>query len=144
MALTADAAAGQAQPAPTAEATASHEAGEPIMVIVSIMSQQVTFYDADVRTASTVCLHVARRTASLRSVDEAIWRRFNLIPVTVTIPEEERKPELGAKTKSRTAGQWAIRGCHMAGARIKPARGFTEATEAYPQAREILPPEIIG
>ena len=108
MALTADAAAGQARLAPTTEATASHEAGE---LIVSIMSQQVTFYDADVRTAGVVCLHVARRTASLRSVDEAIWRRFNLIPVTVTIPEEERKPELGAKTKSRTAGQWAIRGC---------------------------------
>ena len=46
-ALTADAAARQAQPAPTAEATAPREAGEPIMAIVSIGSQQVTFYDAD-------------------------------------------------------------------------------------------------
>ena len=56
-ALTADAAARQARPAPTTEArpaptteaTASREAGEPIMAIVSIMSQQVTFYDADGR-----------------------------------------------------------------------------------------------
>ena len=46
-ALTADAAAGQARPAPTIEATAPREAGEPIMAIVSIRSQQVTFYDAD-------------------------------------------------------------------------------------------------
>src|SRR5499425_2410125 len=46
-ALTADAAARQAQPAPTTEATAPREAGEPIMAIVSIGSQQVTFYDAD-------------------------------------------------------------------------------------------------
>src|SRR3984885_4377404 len=44
---TADAAAGQSRPAPTTEATAPREAGEPIMAIVSIMSQQVTFYDAD-------------------------------------------------------------------------------------------------
>ena len=142
MALTADAAAGQARPAPTTVATASHEAGEPIMVIVSIMSQQVTFYDADVRTAGVVCLHVARRTASLSSVDEAIWRRFNLIPVTVMIPEEEREPELGAKLKAELPGNPRLR--HTAGARIKPARGFTEATEAYLQAREILPPRIIG
>ena len=46
-ALTADAAARQARPAPTTEATAPREAGEPIMAVVSIGSQQVTFYDAD-------------------------------------------------------------------------------------------------
>ena len=45
--LTADAAATQTQPVPTTEATAPREAGEPIMAIVSIGSQQVTFYDAD-------------------------------------------------------------------------------------------------
>jgi len=46
-ALTAGAAARQARPAPVKEATAPREAGEPIMAIVSIKSQQVTFYDAD-------------------------------------------------------------------------------------------------
>jgi len=46
-ALTADAAAREARPAPTSEATAPRDAGEPIMAIVSIKSQQVTFYDAD-------------------------------------------------------------------------------------------------
>ncbi|WP_024513266.1 L,D-transpeptidase [Bradyrhizobium sp. ARR65] len=46
-ALTAAAAARQARPAPAIEATAPREAGEPIMAIVSIKSQQVTFYDAD-------------------------------------------------------------------------------------------------
>ena len=45
-ALTAGAAAREARPAP-AEATAPRDAGEPIMAIVSIKSQQVTFYDAD-------------------------------------------------------------------------------------------------
>ena len=46
-ALTADAAARQARPAAPTEATAPREAGEPIMAIVSIKTQQVTFYDAD-------------------------------------------------------------------------------------------------
>jgi hypothetical protein len=46
-ALPAGAAARQARPAPPTEATAPREAGEPIMAIVSIKSQQVTFYDAD-------------------------------------------------------------------------------------------------
>jgi hypothetical protein len=45
--VTAEAAARQAQPARITEATAPREAGEPIMAIVSIKSQQVTFYDAD-------------------------------------------------------------------------------------------------
>ena len=44
--LTADAAS-QTRPAPPTEATAPRGAGEPIMAIVSIKSQQVTFYDAD-------------------------------------------------------------------------------------------------
>ena len=46
-ALTADAPATQARPAPPAEATAPRAAGEPIMAIVSIKTQQVTLYDAD-------------------------------------------------------------------------------------------------
>ncbi len=46
-ALTADAAPRQARPAQPQEATAPRDAGEPIMAIVSIKSQQVTFYDAD-------------------------------------------------------------------------------------------------
>jgi hypothetical protein len=43
----ADAATRQARPRAATEATAPRDAGEPIMAIVSIKSQQVTFYDAD-------------------------------------------------------------------------------------------------
>jgi hypothetical protein len=46
-ALTADAAAKQARPAPLKETTAPRDAGEPIMAIVSIKTQHVTLYDAD-------------------------------------------------------------------------------------------------
>jgi hypothetical protein len=44
---TANAAPRQARPAQPTEATAPRDAGEPIMAIVSIKAQQVTFYDAD-------------------------------------------------------------------------------------------------
>jgi hypothetical protein len=46
-ALTAEAMAREARPAPPAEETAPRDAGEPIMAIVSIKTQHVTFYDAD-------------------------------------------------------------------------------------------------
>jgi hypothetical protein len=46
-ALTVDAAAKQPRAAPPTEATAPRVAGEPIMAIVSIKTQKVTFYDAD-------------------------------------------------------------------------------------------------
>src|SRR5437588_955830 len=46
-ALSTGAAARQARPAAPTEATAPREAGEPIMAIVSIKTQHVTFYDAD-------------------------------------------------------------------------------------------------
>lgn len=49
---------------------------------------------------------------SLRNVDEAIKRRFNLVPFAVTIPENERDPELQEKLKAEWPGilQWAIEG----------------------------------
>ena len=46
-ALAADAAERQPRPAPPKEAMAPRDAGEPIMAIVSIKTQQVTLYDAD-------------------------------------------------------------------------------------------------
>ncbi|MHC2257511.1 hypothetical protein ACVILK_007203 [Bradyrhizobium embrapense] len=45
--LTGGVAAKQQRPAATVEATAPRAAGEPIMAIVSIKAQKVTFYDAD-------------------------------------------------------------------------------------------------
>jgi hypothetical protein len=46
-ALTSDASATQPRPAQPKEATAPREVGEPILAIVSIKTQQVTFYDAE-------------------------------------------------------------------------------------------------
>jgi putative DNA primase/helicase len=49
----------------------------------------------------------------LRTVDEAMRRRFNLVPFTVTIPPKERDGALGEKLKEEWPGilQWAIEGC---------------------------------
>lgn len=49
----------------------------------------------------------------LRGVDEAIRRRMNLLPFTVTIPASDRDPDLPEKLKAEWPGilQWAIDGC---------------------------------
>ena len=49
----------------------------------------------------------------LRSVDEAIRRRFHLVPFTVTIPPRERDPRLTEKLRAEFPGilSWAVRGC---------------------------------
>ena len=55
----------------------------------------------------------------LRTVDEAMRRRFNLLPFTVTIPASERDAELGDKLRAEWPGilQWAIEGCFGVAAR---------------------------
>jgi putative DNA primase/helicase len=49
----------------------------------------------------------------LRSVDEAIKSRVNIIPFAVTIPPEERDMELGNKLVTEYPGilAWMIQGC---------------------------------
>ena len=49
----------------------------------------------------------------LRSVDEAIRRRFHLVPFTVTIPPSERDQKLAEKLKAEWPGilQWMVDGC---------------------------------
>jgi putative DNA primase/helicase len=49
----------------------------------------------------------------LRTVDEAMRRRLNLLPFTVTIPAQERDLELREKLRAERGGilQWMIEGC---------------------------------
>jgi putative DNA primase/helicase len=49
----------------------------------------------------------------LRSVDEAIRRRFNLVPFGTTIPKDERDPELAERLRDEWPGilAWLIQGC---------------------------------
>jgi putative DNA primase/helicase len=49
----------------------------------------------------------------VRGVDDAIWRRLKLIPFEVSISEEEKDLQLGAKLREEFPGilAWAVRGC---------------------------------
>jgi putative DNA primase/helicase len=71
---------------------------------------------------------------SLRGVDEAIRRRFHLIPFDVTIPEAERDPELLEKLKKEWPGilQWAVGGClEWQRDGLKPPAAVIDATAEY-------------
>jgi putative DNA primase/helicase len=70
----------------------------------------------------------------LRRVDEAIRRRFHLIPFSITIPAEERDKELSLKLKSEWSGilTWAIEGCLQWQAQgLRPPPAVLDATAAY-------------
>jgi putative DNA primase/helicase len=77
----------------------------------------------------------------LRSVDEAMRRRFNLLPFSVTVPDSERDLELTEKLRTEWGGilQWAIEGC-LAWQRegLNAPGAVTEATENYFNAEDAL------
>ena len=78
---------------------------------------------------------------SLRSVDEAIRRRFHLIPFAVTIPPKERDAELAEKLKAEWPGvlNWMVEGClKWRKERLHPPRAVLEATEAYLSAEDAI------
>jgi putative DNA primase/helicase len=77
----------------------------------------------------------------LRSVDEAIRRRFNLIPFTVTIPPHERDETLGEKLLAELPGilAWIIEGCTIWQNRgLDPPRAVTDATAAYLESEDAV------
>lgn len=70
----------------------------------------------------------------LKSVDEAIRARFNLVPFTVTIPPGERDPGLSEKLWEEAPGilAWAIEGClDWQAVRLRPPGAVSVATEEY-------------
>jgi putative DNA primase/helicase len=71
---------------------------------------------------------------SLRNVDEAIRRWFNLLPFTVTIQPDERDPNLAEKLKEEWPGilAWAIEGClEWQRIGLAPPSAVVDATESY-------------
>jgi putative DNA primase/helicase len=70
----------------------------------------------------------------LKSTDEAIRRRFNLIPFLATIPPEERDLDLPEKLRAEYPGilKWAIDGClEWQRKGLGPPRVVRAATEEY-------------
>jgi putative DNA primase/helicase len=77
----------------------------------------------------------------LRSVDEAIRRRFHLIPFTVTIPPAERDEHLPEKLKSELPGilGWMIEGClDWQETSLAPPDVVTAATKEYLEAEDAI------
>lgn len=77
----------------------------------------------------------------LRSVDEAIRRRFNLIPFTANIPAEERDTDLGDKLKAEWPGilAWAISGCiEWQEGGLRPPQVVNVATDDYLSNEDII------
>lgn len=77
----------------------------------------------------------------LRSVDEAMRRRFNLVPFTVAIPEPERDAQLTEKLRGEWGGilQWAIDGCLLwQRDGLNPPEAVLSATESYLAAEDAM------
>jgi putative DNA primase/helicase len=70
----------------------------------------------------------------LRSVDEAMRRRFHLIPFEQTIRDDDRDPFLGAKLKAEWPGilEWMIEGClEWQEMGLRPPAVVRDATAEY-------------
>lgn len=83
----------------------------------------------------------ANHKPEVRGTDLGIWRRIRLIPFTVTIPPQERDPDLPEKLRAEWPGilRWAVEGC-LAWQReglTEPA-AVTAATEAYRTEIDVL------
>lgn len=77
----------------------------------------------------------------LRSVDEAIRRRFNLVPFSVTIPASERDETLADKLRAELPGilAWMIKGCGDWLQRgLAPPKIVTDATSAYLESEDAI------
>jgi putative DNA primase/helicase len=71
---------------------------------------------------------------SLSGINEAIRRRFHLIPFSVTIPPHERDKDLFEKLKPEWPGilQWMLEGCfEWQTIGLAPPRAVTDATAEY-------------
>ena len=77
----------------------------------------------------------------LRSVDEAIRRRFYLIPFTITIPPEERDSRLPERLKAEWPGilHWMIEGClQWQQNGLAAPKAVTDATAQYLAAEDAI------
>ncbi len=77
----------------------------------------------------------------LRNVDEAMRRRLHLIPFTVTIPAEQRDPDLPEKLREEWPGilAWAIEGCTLwQKIGLAPPSAVLDMTASYFTAQDPL------
>jgi len=76
----------------------------------------------------------------VQRVDEAIRRRIHIIPFLVTIPADQREPELGDKLKKEWPGilAWMIEGCRLWQKQgLSPPAAVQDATNEYLDAEDV-------
>ena len=86
-------------------------------------------------------LIVGNHKSGLRSVNEAIRRRFLLVPFSVTIPEEDRDKDLTDKLREEWPGilSWMIEGAlQWQRTGLKPPSAVTDATAAYLESEDAI------
>lgn len=77
----------------------------------------------------------------LRGVGKAIQRRINMVPFTVTIPDEQRDDELPEKLKAEYPAilQWMIEGCaQWLSAGLAAPLQVIEATSKYIEGEDVI------
>jgi putative DNA primase/helicase len=86
-------------------------------------------------------LFAGNHRPTLQTVDEAITRRFRLLPFTTMIPESERDPRLVEQLRSELPGilQWAICGCQEWQQRgLQAPEAVQRASADYLQSQDVL------
>jgi putative DNA primase/helicase len=84
---------------------------------------------------------VGNHKPQIRNVDDAMRRRFHLIPFTVTIPDEKKNPNLTEDLKAEWGGilQWMVEGClEWQRVGLAAPASVKQATEDYMQAEDSL------
>ena len=96
------------------------------------------FFEFDARFLP---LLVTNHRPEIRGTDEAIWRRICLVPFTVTIPPEERDPQMAERLLKELPGilNWAMDGCLEWKARgLDPPPAVLAATSAYRSDMDVV------
>lgn len=79
-------------------------------------------------------LFAANHKPVISGTDIAIWRRVQLIPFTITIPEDERNRSLSDELKEELPGilNWAVEGCLLwQEQQLRPPQIVQAAVDAY-------------
>lgn len=109
--------------------------GDPVTCRVPFARTMLTFYPT-----FTLMLATNHRPRIV-GTDYAIWRRVRLVPFDVTIPEEERDPELSERLAAEAPGilTWALEGCREWQAHgLGVPEAVTTATEAYRAEQDVF------
>jgi putative DNA primase/helicase len=90
---------------------------------------------------------VANHKPTVRGTDHAVWRRIKLVPFDVTIPDDEKDPQLSDKLAGEWPGvlAWCVAGC-LAWQRdgLGEPKEITSATATYRAEQDLLAGFIAG